>query len=212
MASDKLRKMADPIWEAIFKHPFVVELYSGALPLEKFRYYLLQDYNYLVNFAKALSLATAKAPAVPLMREALALAYGTVTGEMANYEALLGEVGLTLEDAAGAEPNFVNVSYMSYLLSVCSLEGFYQCMAAALPCFWSYAETAQRHKDVLEKNPVQLYRRWASVYLSEDYLSLVRRLRGVLDSSGLPAEALWPYFKQASLYELKFWEAAYEGH
>jgi len=112
-----LRKMADPIWEAIFKHPFVVELYSGALPLEKFRYYLLQDYNYLVNFAKALSLATAKAPAVPLMREALALAYGTVTGEMANYEALLGEVGLTLEDAAGAEPNFVNVSYMSYLLS-----------------------------------------------------------------------------------------------
>jgi len=85
-------------------------------------------------------------------------------------------------------------------------------MAAALPCFWSYAEIAQRHKDALEKNPVQVYRRWASVYLSEDYLSLVRRLRGVLDSSGLPAEVLWPYFKQASLYELKFWEAAYEGH
>jgi thiaminase/transcriptional activator TenA len=103
--------------------------------MEKFRYYLLQDYNYLVNFAKALSMAAAKAPTVQLMKEALALAYGTVTGEMANYEALIKEVGLTLEDAERAEPNFVNVSYMSYLLSVCSLEGFYQCMAATLPCF-----------------------------------------------------------------------------
>lgn len=212
MASEKLREMAGPIWEEIFRHPFVVELYSGALPLEKFKYYLLQDYNYLVNFAKALSLAAAKAPSVQLMKEALSLAYGTVTGEMANYESLLKEVGLTLEEAARAEPNFVNVSYMSYLLSVCSLEGFYQCMAAVLPCFWSYAEIAQRHRDALERNPVQLYRKWASVYLSEDYLSLVRRLREVLDSSGLPAEALWPYFRQASLYELKFWEAAYEGH
>jgi len=130
MASETLRRWADPTWEQIFRHPFVEEVYRRDLPIEKFRYYLLQDYNYLVNFAKALSLAAAKAPTVQLMKETLALAYGTVTGEMANYEALLKEVGLTLEDAERAEPNFVNVSYMSYLLSVCSLEGFYQCMAA----------------------------------------------------------------------------------
>ena len=207
-----MRRWADPIWEQIFRHPFVVEVYKGDLPTEKFRYYLLQDYNYLVNFAKALSLAAAKAPAVQLMREALTLAYGTVTGEMANYEALLREAGLTLEDAARAVPNVVNVSYMSYLLSVCALEGFHQCMAAVLPCFWSYAEIAQRHREALERNPVPLYRRWASVYLSEEYLSLVRRLREVLDSSGLSAESLWPYFRQASVYELQFWQVAYEGH
>ena len=212
MASETLRRWADPIWEQIFRHPFVEEVYRGDLPIEKFRYYLLQDYNYLVNFAKALSLAAAKAPTVQLMKEALTLAYGTVTGEMANYEALLREAGLTLEDAARAVPNVVNVSYMSYLLSVCALEGFHQCMVAVLPCFWSYAEIAQRHRESLERNPVPLYRRWASVYLSEEYLSLVRRLREVLDSSGLPAEALWPYFQQASTYELQFWQAAYEGH
>lgn len=212
MVSETLRRWADPTWEQILRHPFVVEVYRGDLPLEKFRYYLLQDYNYLVNFAKALSLAAAKAPTVQLMKEALALAYGTVTGEMANYEALLKEVGLTLKDAERAEPNFVNVSYMSYLLSVCSQEGFYQCMAATLPCFWSYAEIAERHRDALQRNPVSVYRKWASVYLSDDYLGLVRRLREVLDSSGLSAEALWPYFRQASVYELQFWQAAYEGH
>jgi thiaminase/transcriptional activator TenA len=201
MASETLRRWADPIWEQIFRQPFVEEVYRGDLPMEKFRYYLLQDYNYLVNFAKALSMAAAKAPTVQLMKEALALAYGTVTGEMANYEALLKEVGLTLEDAERAEPNFVNVSYMSYLLSVCSLEGFYQCMAATPPCFWSYAEIAERRRDALQRNPVSAYRKWASVYLSDDYLGLVRRLREVLDSSGLSAEALWPYFRQASVYK-----------
>jgi len=80
MVSETLRRWADPTWEQILRHPFVVEVYRGDLPLEKFRYYLLQDYNYLVNFAKALSLAAAKAPTVQLMKEALALAYGTVTG------------------------------------------------------------------------------------------------------------------------------------
>ena len=212
MATEELRRRADQIWRGILAHPFVAELYSGSLPLEKFRYYLLQDYNYLVNFAKALSLAAARAPRVELMKAALELAYGTVTGEMANYEALLREVGLSLRDAEAAEPNRVNVSYMAYLKSVCALDGFYQCMAALLPCFWSYAEIAEAHKDKLAGNPVAVYRRWASVYLSPEYKSLVSRLRGVLDASGMSAEELWPYFREASLYELEFWQAAYEGH
>ncbi|MFP3320898.1 MAG: TenA family protein, partial [Acidilobus sp.] len=65
--------MADPIWEEIHRHPFVVELYAGRLPLERFRYYLLQDYSYIVNLTRALALAAAKAPSPQLMKEALAL-------------------------------------------------------------------------------------------------------------------------------------------
>ncbi len=212
MSSAELRRRAGDIWGRILAHPFVVELYGGSLPLEKFRYYLLQDYNYLVNFAKALSLAAAKAPDVSLMKTALELAYGTVTGEMANYETLLGEVGLTLRDAEAAEPNRVNRAYMSYLKSVCALEDFYSCMAAVLPCFWSYMEIAEAHRDKLEGNPVAVYRRWASVYLSPEYRALVERLRAVLDRSGRRPDELWPYFREASLYELEFWQAAYEGH
>ncbi|MCX8137002.1 thiaminase II [Pyrobaculum aerophilum] len=212
MVTGELRRRADEIWQRILAHPFVAELYAGTLPMDKFKYYLLQDYNYLVNFAKALSLAASRAPSVDLMKTALELAYGTVTGEMANYEALLKEVGLSLRDAAEAEPNRVNVSYMAYLKSTCALEGFYQCMAALLPCFWSYAEIAERHGGRLKENPVHVYKKWASVYLSPEYRGLVERLRAVLDSSGLSAEELWPYFKEASLYELEFWQAAYEGH
>ncbi|MEZ0320035.1 MAG: thiaminase II [Pyrobaculum sp.] len=208
----ELRDRARPIWDKIIVHPFVVEVYRGVLPVEKFKYYLLQDYYYLIHFTKALALAAAKAPDVSSMKLALSLAYGTVTGEMANYEALLREVGLSIEAAAAAEPNDVNKAYMDFLAATCALEGFYQCMAAVLPCFWTYAEIAEKHKEALKDNKIDVYVKWASTYLSKEYRELVESLRALLNSSGASAEELWPYFKRASEYELKFWQAAYESH
>jgi len=209
--SEVLRGRAWGIWGRILEHPFVVELYEGSLPLDKFRYYLLQDYFYLVNFAKALSLAAARAPSVGLMKLALGLAYGTVTGEMANYEGLLREVGLSVEAAASTEPNEVNRAYMSFLLATCALEGFYECMAAVLPCFWTYLDIAERHRERLRGNKVDVYVKWASVYLSEEYRRLVESLKSALDAGGRGADELWPFFKAAVEYELAFWDAAYRG-
>lgn len=209
--AEELRGRAGPIWERIVAHPFVVEVYRGDLPMEKFKYYLLQDYYYLIHFTKALALAAAKAPDVSSMKLALSLAYGTVTGEMANYEALLREVGLSIEAAAAAEPNDVNKAYMDFLTATCALEGFYHCMAAVLPCFWTYAEIAERHREALKGNKVEVYVKWASTYLSKEYRDLVDSLKALLNSGGVGADELWPYFKRASEYEWKFWQAAYEA-
>ena len=57
-----LRAEADHIWRRIFNHPFLTEVKRGALPLEKFRYYLTQDYLYLEGFARAVAFALARAP------------------------------------------------------------------------------------------------------------------------------------------------------
>ena len=44
--SEQLRAEAEPIWSEIFARPFLREIKDGTLPLEKFRYYLAQDYLY----------------------------------------------------------------------------------------------------------------------------------------------------------------------
>lgn len=207
--AEALKGRAEGLWRRILEHPFVAELYRGVLPMEKFRYYLLQDYNYLVNFARALSLAAGKAPDLRSMKAALELAHGTVTGEMANYEALLAAVGLSMADAERAEPNRVNRAYMDFLLATCALEDFHACMAAVLPCFWTYLDIARRHADELRQNPVEAYRRWASVYLSPEYGRLVEGVKGLLE--GGDPDRLWPYFRRAAEYELEFWQAAYAG-
>jgi thiaminase/transcriptional activator TenA len=209
--TEKLRRSVDDVWSAILGHPFVLGIYRGDLPLERFRYYVLQDYSYLVGFARALALAAARAPDAESMRTVLELAYGELTGEMANYEKLLGELGLPMSDAVRTAPNPTNVGYMSYLSSTCSLGTFGQCLAALLPCFWTYLDIAESHRGLLEGNPIPVYRRWASVYLSKEYRALVEMLRALLDRLAPPFEEVSGPFRTAALYELAFWEAAYRG-
>lgn len=50
-----------PVWHTFVNHPFVLALGNGELPLESFKQYLVQDYLYLVQFARANALASYKA-------------------------------------------------------------------------------------------------------------------------------------------------------
>ncbi len=204
-----LREKATRIWDKILDHPFVVELYSGKLPLSKFKYYILQDYNYLVTMVKVLSIVAAKAPNIIQSKKALHLAYMTVTGEMENYEELLREMNLTIDDAVSTIPNPTNVAYMNFLLSTSFLHDYWISMAALLPCFWTYLEIAEKHREKLESNQSTLYKKWASTYLSREYREVVEVFKDEVDSSTLTVEQIWPYFELASKYEYMFWSSAY---
>ena len=154
--SDRLRNDADSIWKEIFDHPFVVELYEGTLPLEKFKFYVLQDYNYLVADMKNLSILSSKAPSVEAMREMVEVAHLEATTEFKGYEEFLKRLGYTIEDAMGIEPAATNISYSSFLLATSSSTTFWEGLAATLPCFWIYAEIAKFHRDKLKENKTTL--------------------------------------------------------
>jgi len=51
-----VRAQTKPYWEGSFLHPFLTELQAGTLPMEKFRYYLIQDCYYLTHFARLYAL------------------------------------------------------------------------------------------------------------------------------------------------------------
>lgn len=209
--SARLRRDADAIWKGIIKHPFVVELYEGVLPIEKFRFYVLQDYNYLVFNMKNLGILSAKAESVRAMRDMLEIAHLEATSEFESYERLLGNLGYTIEDALRNEPTLTSISYGSFLLATSSLKTFWEGLAATLPCFWTYAEIAEFHKDRLNENQNRLYSEWASVYLTESYLALVSRLKGLLDeANNIEYEKLREPFLTASKYEYRYWDMAYE--
>jgi thiaminase len=50
-----------PLWHQHTHHAFVEQLADGTLPLQSFKHYLIQDYHYLVHFARANALAAYKA-------------------------------------------------------------------------------------------------------------------------------------------------------
>jgi thiaminase/transcriptional activator TenA len=207
--SDRLRNDADRIWKEIFNHPFVVELYEGTLPLEKFKFYVLQDYNYLVADMRNLSILSSKAPFVEAMREMVEVAHLEATTEFKGYEDFLKTLGYTVEDAMKIEPAPTNISYSSFLLATSSLRTFWEGLAATLPCFWSYAEIAEFHKDKIKENKNDLYAEWSSVYLTEAYHRLIEKMKGLLDNATVEYERLKEAFIVASKYEYLYWSMAY---
>ena len=50
-----VREQTTPYWEGSFKHPFIIQLQEGSLPIENFRYYLIQDSYYLIHGFESIS-------------------------------------------------------------------------------------------------------------------------------------------------------------
>ncbi|MGO2314660.1 MAG: thiaminase II, partial [Pseudolactococcus laudensis] len=57
MLAKKLKRHVTELWETTYQHPFVQELGQGRLPQEKFKFYLLQDYLYLLDYARLMAYA-----------------------------------------------------------------------------------------------------------------------------------------------------------
>ena len=208
--AERLYEEAAPVWRRLPEHPFVVELYKGTLPLEKFKFYVLQDYNYLLTMARVFAVIASKTD-IETAGRLLRVAEEDATIELENYKRLLSRLGLTIEDAVRAEPAPVNVGYMSFMLSTALLGSPAEGLAAVLPCFWSYLDIARAREKDLEGNPVDVYVEWARAYLSPEYERLVEELRETLNNlyEGAGYERLRRVFLTATRFEWLFWEMSY---
>ena len=58
--SERLHQKLQPIWRKNHAHPFVKEMGDGTLDQEKFRFYMIQDYIYLIDYSKLFALGAVK--------------------------------------------------------------------------------------------------------------------------------------------------------
>ena len=65
--TDELWASITPVYDAIVTHPFVTGLGDGTLPLDAFRFYVVQDAHFLREYARALTLTAGKAPTLSLI-------------------------------------------------------------------------------------------------------------------------------------------------
>ena len=207
MISERLRKDVDEIWNRIFNHPFILEIYSGKLPDKKFKFYLLQDYSYLIKIIKAMTIIASKSN-FEMMKEILEIAEMESETEIKNYEKILKKVGLSMEDAIKTKPSPSNFAYTNFIISTCSLGNEYEGLASILPCFWSYLEIAEKNKHLLEENKNEIYIEWAEEYLTNEYKELVEKMKSLLDKSN-EYDKIKKIFVTSSKYEYIFWDMAY---
>ena len=213
--SDRLREAAAPIWDACLRHPFVTGIGDGSLPVEKFQYFMLQDYLYLFDYARVFALGVVKARDPELMRTFAASVESILNGEMKIHRAYMQRLGITEAQVFAVQPALDNLSYTHYMLSVANAGTPVEIVASILACSWSYAEIGQ----ALAKLPGALehpfYGEWIQGYASEDYAAGNQALIELTDtlSQGMTeAEIarLEDIFVNCSRYELGFWDMAWE--
>ena len=211
--SAQLRRGSGRIWRAIENHPFLRELHAGSLPMNRFTYFVLQDYVYLLDFAQVLCQGGAKAPDLETLEMFARHAIGAVEVERSFHASFGKTLGFAQKELDAVPKGPATEAYIGHLQSVARGGSLGELVAAVLPCYWIYGEAGRRLYKGRPRTP-KIYRKWIETYAGEAFWRLVREQIRLMDSLGAAASGrekklMTAHFMLSSRYEFMFWEQAY---
>jgi len=213
--TDDLYAAAEPLWADQLQHPFVKGLGDGTLEEERFKRWVLQDYRYLMEFARVFAWAAAKADRLESMSWYAGVLDLTLNTEMELHRQYAARFNLTTADLE-AEPMWPTTrAYTDFLVRTAADGDMMDLLAALLPCAWGYVYLARR---LAEAGPPadQRYSDWITQYASEEFAQALDWLRTEMDRlaigvSGDKRKRLMEIFLISTRYEWLFWEMCWKG-
>jgi len=211
---DRLRSGAGPLWTAFTGHPFVAGVADGTLPAPAFRRYLMQDYLFLIQFARAYALAGYKAHSLADLRAA-SEGCAAILGELPLHVSFCAGWGLD-EAGMAAEPEALEtVAYTRFVLDGGAAGDLLDLYAALAPCVLGYAEIgALLAGRAVPGNP---YAAWVATYAGPDYQAAAGTTRSTLArlwaerGGDARAATLQATFNAAVRLETAFWDMGWRG-
>ncbi|KAJ0364741.1 hypothetical protein COL154_004825 [Colletotrichum chrysophilum] len=162
------------VWSEFVYHPFVMAMGDGTLPLESFKKYLIQDYLYLVHFARANSLASYKAKNIADISAGASIV-SHIAREMSLHIDYCKGFGITVPEIEATEEHQACTAYTRYVLDVGQSEDWIALQMALAPCLLGYGAVAkQLHGDVKTKRDDNTYWKWIENYVADDYVQAVK--------------------------------------
>ncbi|SDZ24090.1 thiaminase (transcriptional activator TenA) [Evansella caseinilytica] len=212
--SERLHEKLQPIWRKNHAHPFVRGIGDGTLDKEKFRFYMIQDYLYLIEYAKLFAIGAVKARDVKTMGKFAALLDGTLNEEMSLHREYGKKFGISAAEFEQASPSPTTLAYTHYMLHVGQSGTLAELVAAVLPCAWSYWEIGKELKDIPGAINHDFYGDWVKMYSSKEFGQLAQWCIDLLDELTVEASeaernALEEIFLNTTRFEYLFWEMAY---
>ena len=214
---DRLKAATADDWQSYVDHDFVRQMGAGTLPQAAFRTYLVQDYLFLIQFARAYALATYKSRALADMKAAQA-GVAAILDEMDLHVRLCGRWGLSPQDIEAAPEHQATIAYTRFVLDCGAAGDLLDLHVALAPCVIGYAEIG-RHLvpegvDALGDHP---YREWIAEYAGDAYQAVAAKARRHLDDLAARAmterrfNELAALFGKASRLEADFWQMGFDG-
>jgi len=209
----KLRARETDAWQSYVCHDFITQLGNGTLPQAAFKHYLIQDYLFLIQFARAYALAVYKAEDLPAMRQFSATVHAILDMEMNLHLEFCKEWGLSEADIIAQPEARACVAYTRYVLDRGLQGDVVDLQVALMPCMVGYAEIANRlmasSDTVLEGNP---YRAWIEMYASDEFQDVAKAEIDLLEQTVAKRgghdriDGLAHTFAMASRLEADFWQ------
>lgn len=199
----------EPVMQAIYDHPLIVELVDGTLPLEKFVYYLQQDRLFLTCYSRALALTAAKMHRDEDSDLMLRLAGQAILAKRDIHHFYFEEYRVPETDVKSP----ACLAYCSHLLQRAALGAQTEALAALLASLWCGREISnhvRRHSDL--DNP---YFRWIESFSGEAYSLLVDQAveladRMASDAGEVETQKTFEAFVISGRYEYCFRDDAYK--
>src|SRR5438132_12859046 len=214
----RLVRASEQAWAAYTRHEFVLRLAAGDLPEASFRRYLVQDYLFLLHFARAWGLAVYKSDTLGEMRRAQRLVAATLDVEIGLHIDYCRGWGLS-EAVMAREPEAAaTIAYTRFVLDRGAAGDRLDLEVALAPCIVGYAViAAERMADpetLIEQNR---YREWLEMYAGAEYQGLAREAEAALDDQFTRRggegrfASLEANFSLAARLEAGFWQMGLEA-
>ncbi len=216
----ELRQGCPTTWAAYTHHPFVMGLGDGTLPRAAFLHYLIQDYVFLVHFARAWSLAVVKAETLDEMKVCVRTVDALINHEMDLHVKTCAAEGIEKATLFAAKEEVASLAYTRYVMDAGLQGDFLDLITALAPCCFGYSEIGYR----LAKTsaPDTPYADWIATYGGGEYqhamtsvgqmfdAAVIRRLGP--DFQNTPRWAhLQTRFTTATELEVGFWGMGLRG-
>jgi thiaminase/transcriptional activator TenA len=211
----RLRREAAEEWTAYVGHPFVRGLADGTLPEECFRHFLVQDYLYLLQYARACALAIYKSDTLAEMRAGAQTVSGLLLTELSLHVDFCRGWGLD-EDALQAQPAAIEtLAYSGFVLDRAQSGDLLDLLSVLSACLVGYAEIGARlGADPATRREGNPYLSWIETYSGAAYTELagsgIARLNalGATRGGDVRFPLLLRDFRMAVRLECAFWSGA----
>ena len=210
---DDLADVAEPIWDAVLGHPMVERLGDGTLEEAPFRYWVRQDYVFLVEYSRVFAYGAASAPTLDRMRTFAELLESTLATEMDLHRGYAAEFGISEADLEATDPSPTTRAYTDFLVRTAATGSFGDLVAALLPCMWGFNETGRRLAAAGVPDD-ERYAEWVETYAGEEFTELTAWCKDLMDDVAADAsedrrERYRDLFRTSARYEYRFWDAAW---
>ena len=211
---EELRAETKDLREQVFANRFVRGIGDGTLEPGKFRFYLAQDYRFLIMYARVIAIASARSPTLSTQARFASLLDATLNTEMELHRQLCARQGLSADDLERTEPAPACAAYTRHLLGVAWSGTLGEICASLVPCQHGYEEIAEAlAEESPEGNP---YNDWIATYTSPEYRDLAAWINSLTEDLAAAAgeqerERMRLAYTESARHEGAFWEMAWQA-